>query len=508
MVSIPKLFPSTMKEELIINKFYSGFSTLEMLIAMAILILVISAVILVSFGSQSMLIDSQTNSEALNKAQKLLEEAQAKARKDFNLVNPVAEFTDGIYQKKVDVELWKDPITDLPDFFTKKVTATVSWKGEHNRNLNVSLSALVTNFNNAVGGDTCNSVLTGDWTQPNPPKIIFVSDVDTDSSLSVDAYNRKLFVAIGDAYASSASTIFVYDLADPANPTPVDFIDNDPGIKAGINDIHVADKYLYVAKATGPASGQLQIFNISNLHEPPVNFKVSGVTGTGNEAIGKSIFYKDGYVYLGLTATDSGSEFHIIDVHDPNNPFDVGQWPSVGNINHDINAIYVKNGYAYLATADNDRELIILKVNNPSQPELVGIYNAEPDQTGLGNGKSLYLVGDTLFFGRTFINNADEFYILNNFDSAHISTISTKEISSSVNGLIVRDYLAFLITIDGQFQIWRIDNPSSINSYFESSITGKGTSLDCEGNYFYAGSVDSGDNKGYLSIITTPITTP
>ncbi len=78
--------------------YQKGFSTLEMLLAMSILILVLTAVILVSFGNQAMIIDSQTNAEALNIAQGLLEKAQPDSRKDFNLVNPVATTTtdDGL----------------------------------------------------------------------------------------------------------------------------------------------------------------------------------------------------------------------------------------------------------------------------------------------------------------------------------------------------------------------------------------------------------------------------
>ena len=485
-----------------ILKSKKGFSTLELMIAMVILIMVVSAVILVSFGSQSTLVDSQTNNEALNKAQEFLESAQANARKDFNLVVPISKHPDpedAIYQNEVDVIT--DP-NNNGDFFTKKVTAKVSWLGEHNRNLSVQLSSLVTNFENAVGGDTCSSVLTGDWKNPNIVNFS-VSDVGSGSSLSVDVYNHKLFLAIGDAYASSASTIFVYNLTDPANPALLAYLDNDPGIKAGVSDIHVADKYLYAAKATGSASGQLQIFDISSSLPVQVgyDFKISGVTG--DDAIGKSIFYKDGYVYLGLSKTESGPEFNIIDVHgDPNN-FPQVLSPVGGYIvGHGINDIYVKGKYAYLATADASRELIILDISDPANPVPVPA-TIDNLQGSLGYGKSLYLVGDKLYLGRTYTSEK-EFYIFNvsNLESS-VSVLGNQETDNSVNDLIVRDYLAFLVTTDGQFQIWQIDDPSNIIPYFNSSVTGNGASLDCEGNYLYVGSVDS-SNKSYLSIITAP----
>lgn len=122
-----------------------GFSTIEMLIAMAVLVMCFSAIILVLFSNQSMLISGQTSSEAINMAQELLEKAQADARKDFTSVNSYAIDTNigGLtYHKSVAVE--------QPDLFIKKVIATVSWTGEEDKDLSVQLTALVTDFENAV----------------------------------------------------------------------------------------------------------------------------------------------------------------------------------------------------------------------------------------------------------------------------------------------------------------------------------------------------------------------
>ena len=60
-----------------------GFSTVEMMIAMAVMILVLAAVVLLSFGSQSLLADSQGNAEALSLAQLMLEAQESLARNKF-----------------------------------------------------------------------------------------------------------------------------------------------------------------------------------------------------------------------------------------------------------------------------------------------------------------------------------------------------------------------------------------------------------------------------------------
>jgi prepilin-type N-terminal cleavage/methylation domain-containing protein len=501
----------------IFSRSKKGFSTVEMLIAMAILVIMLSAIILVSFGSQSLGIDSQTNSEAINIAQEYLEREQALARKDFKSVVSVETTTQDIYKIKIDVQT-------QPDFFTKKVTATVSWPDQYSRGLNIQLSALVTNFENAVGGDTCNSVLTGNWQSPQTKNIItdFAQLVGDPGGIypvtDVDAYQGKLYATVNNTAANTKETFFVFDISNPANPSLIIKMDNasNPAVSAGLNAVATDGHYAYVANGygapyttctnpngTNTSCGQLQIIELSD--SPPqaevkYTLQMPNVDGTGGQAIGNSIFYKDGYIYLGLAASASGPEFHIIDVHSPSNPFEVGYWPQTGNLGSAINAIYVRGKYVYLATADS-KDLIVLNITNPTAPTEVGNYNV----SGGGNGKSLYTVGDNLYLGRTNPSTNPEFYILNTINPASITLSSSQAITSSVRAIVVRDYLAFLITTNNQFQIWKVDNPT-ITSYatpLALPVSSSGTSLDCEGNYLYAGSVDS-SNRGYLSVISAP----
>lgn len=89
-----------------------GVATLEILLAMAIIVMTLSVTLMLSFINQSVLVDGQTNREALNKAEELLEESQALGSKDYRLVNPVSSTTDDIYEKSIYV-------SNL-DYFTKK----------------------------------------------------------------------------------------------------------------------------------------------------------------------------------------------------------------------------------------------------------------------------------------------------------------------------------------------------------------------------------------------------
>jgi len=532
-----------------------GFSTLEILMATAILVMVLSAVVLVSFGNQSIVVDSQTNAEALNFAQKLLEQEQALSRKDFKLVNATSTAQD-IYTGTVEVSPVVDLITNTTDYFSKLVTATVSWPGENNRHLKTQLWARVTNFNNAVGGDTCNSMLTGDWHNTTANKFNFYQLAGESGTIypvsGIDAYvdaigKGRLYVSVSKTDQTTDPTFFIFDINNPNESNPVLFgkTDNNPNVaSAGLAQIAVATNssgsYVYAAVnyganfhtvapdapcanngGTNASCGQLQIIDVSNSASPQVKYTYEinvppgnpsnsdQVVGSGGSAMGNSIFYKDGYVYLGLAKTDSGPEFNIIDVHDPLLPI----WRGGYAVGHAINAIYVKDGFAYLAhpTDSGDaisEQITVLDVSNPYKPERVSGFHMSDNA---GHGNKLYTVGDTLYFGSTDDSGSPEFYILDNSDPKKLFennlAAASAEIGSSINGLIIRDYLGFIITTDSQFEVWDLTNnlaPAQIVSAAQILAgSSRGTALDCQGNYFYVGSADGAGN-GFLTIITVP----
>lgn len=488
----------------------NGFSTLEMLIALAVLIVGISAAVLVFFGSQSAAVDSQTSSEALAKAGELMENAYRVVGQDFNLLNPVGPAFDGIYLKTLDVQ--------NVDYYTKKVVSNIAWVGEPNRNQNLKLTTLVTDWQSAASGNTCSSILSGDWSHPQIKNVVNDFSQLAGDGLGLypitdeDAREGKLYVTVNNIAANTKETFFIFDISNPATPALINKIDNNPGVSAGFNAVMASGNYAYAASAHGASfttcnnpsganlsCGQLQVIDVGvNPPQVKYTFKVPGVTGAAGQAIGNSIFYKSGFIYLGLAKTGSGGEFNIIDVHNPLAPFLVGSYP----MGTGINAIYVKGQYAYLATPAA-QELTVLDISNPASPTLAGGFDAPDNQ---GNGKSLYLVGSKLYLGRTVTAAHSEFYIVDNSNPASIpaAPLGSKEISSSVNALLVRDYLAFLVT-NNQFQVWRIDNPANITQWSNPFLTlpsGGGTkpSLDCEGNFLYAASNDVA-NKGYLSVI-------
>ncbi len=485
-----------------------GSSTLEILIAFTVLILCISAVISVIFGNQSVTVDSQTNNEALYRAQKVLEEARARSRSDFALVTPFSA-TEKIgpinYSKLLEVR--------QIDYWTIQATSTITWN-TNGKNQGISLSTLFTNPYTS-GGGTCSAILSGDWKNPSVTSYEFGKDLLGDPSsgfpiTAIDVYKNRLYVSVNNSNGNNFPDFFVFDISDPLIPSLITSMDNDITTKLGLNAIVATDKYAFVANSkqsdfsscSSPSCGQLQVIDLTVTPPSPVKtFKIPGVTGKNGQAIGTSMALKNSMLYFGLAKTQSGPEFNVIDVSNPINPVYKGGY-SVGNA---VNAIYVRGNYAYIATP-NAENMTIIDVSNPANPFRAGGFTPP----GGNNGESVTVIGGKTYLGRTFGSN--EFYILNTANPGFVSVIAAKDTGggndTSINSIFVRDYLAFFIT-NAQFQVWNIADPSNIYPWTPSQVTtefkdlpgGKGTAMDCQGNYIYVGSLPAND-KGFISIIT------
>ena len=452
----------------------------------------------------------------------MVEAEQADARKDFRLVTDVATSSLGVYEESLSVtDAGFDPYT------TKRLQAKVSWQDETHAARSVSLTTLVSDFQDPSTLDTCDPSLSGNWTAPSVRNYVLASGdllpsvappghtfSATDPISYIDAYMDLLYIGVSKKAAGANDSVFIFDNSDPARePRYLGSTDNNAAVTEGVSALVAAGAYLYAGNThvtnfktckASPNCSQLQIFDMTapSAIPAPVNFLLPTssppfVTGTTTgQALGNSIFYQGGYVYLGLSKTATGPEFDIIDVHDPANP----KWVGGYQIGWSINQIYVRDGYAYLATDDKSRELTILDVRDPADPKLASTF--DPTGTpGFEVGKSLYTRGDAIFAGMSSASGSPEIYAL---DIAHPSAAvvtASKVIGSSILGMFARDSILFaLASTIQQFQMFDISDPASIRPYAPPvALPGTGTSMDCEGNYFYVAS-DSG-SQGNLSII-------
>ena len=506
-----------------------GSITIELLIAFAILTLSLSAVIIVVFGNQSLAVDTQTNNEALYRAQTMLEQARAQSRQDFSSVvsqSAIAEQSGPLtYTKKFDV-------TDI-DAFTKQATSTVAWQ-LGGRSFSIALTTMLTNPSSAIAIDSCNTVLAGDWKNPQHWDYSATSLVPGDQSnglgiADVKENKGKLYVA-ANSLMNNKFKLIVFSLPqDPSQaPTFLGGIDTNPSSSDGLNALSLgrngAKTYAYIASArranyTGCSQSancsQLQIVDVSNpvssgWNPSIVNLKIPGATGSGGQAIGNAVYYSSGYAYVGLTKTASGPEFNIIDVHDPVNPVSLGSYP----VGHTVEAMYVSGNYAYVTTDDNsgtNHQLLVLDISNKSASPLpLATYFKV---AGAGYGRTVSVNNSQVLLGRSYANGSPTLYLLNASDLSLSPLPSWSSISGNSNVMAVagRGTFAFALT-STQFQVWDISIASTpkpwspdgtTNTFLSlSAIGGSGTTFSCAGNYFYAAVASSqGNHKDLLSII-------
>src|SRR3989338_4876845 len=454
-----------------------GFSTLEVLIAFTVLILCVTAVILVVFGNQSVTVDTQTNVEAISKAQKELENVRALSRQDFvSVVSDPAPVSDGIYNKQ-------NTIVDLTQCL-KQATSLVSWNIE-SRALNVNFSTFLSDIGGVIMmGSDCDSEISGDWDNPITATSVGIGG---QGATDIDVCNDFVYLT-SDPSAASKEDFFIYEFDSVA----VSLTERAKiHVSAGLNGVDVINDYAFTINSE--ASGHLIVFNISDPSNPTLiasNSLPDMIVG-----VARSIFYYNHFIYIGtqylgcpVCPSSQNNEFHIFNVSVPGAPV----WRGSFKVNHNINDIAVRGDYAYLATSDNNGELRIYNISDPSAVSFEGLFNAPGNE----DGDSLYLLGNKLYLGRDRTPAArKDFYVLNISDPTSPTELGSKNLGlnpgATVEGIVVRGSLAF-VGVDNPIsgiQILTISDPSNIVNHpicTSLNFSENSTAIDMEGDTVFS----------------------
>ncbi len=473
------------------NALESGFSTVEMLIAFLVVILSITAVIGVVFGSQSMGLDTETNQEAQLLAQNDLEDARAQSREDFDSVNTTPTSTVGIYSSKLTLDLGRS--TNCK----KEIVSRVTWKTEQSRPQFVELRTDITDPQLAFElGSDC-------FTQPpdgtgNDLTELWSINIGGAKNTGLDVLEKKVYM-IWDA----SPGLSIVDAKIPTSSILVNFT-NGFSLPNGVNSIDVAKNntngktYAYLANDNETAPfNQFLIINVTTSTEPVLvaSENLPGVIGTCPFTCpqGRSIFYFDDKVYIGTHRLaplgPPKHEFHIYDVSNPNSPV----WLGSKKIDHNVNDIVVSKQdvggiekiVAFIATSADPDELMALDVTNPATVTLITSIglpgDADANRLNLDKSKNLIYVGK-------LSSSEDELFALDISDlQSGIIIKGSANTSSKISDLQSVGRFVYLATNEttGEFQIWNSD----LNNF---TIIGKlnisnfeSTGLDYEDNLLY-----------------------
>ncbi|MEK7193640.1 MAG: beta-propeller domain-containing protein [Patescibacteria group bacterium] len=457
-----------MKEELTGKRIgISGQGVLEILIALAILTITLSAAILVVYGGQSLLLDTRLGNQALNIAREKLENAEDIGRNDFNSLASTSS-ASGIFSGTLTVT--------AVNTSTKQVISRVSWSVDPLRVQKVELKTLVTNWVPPVP-------LFGDWQNPLSKGTIDLGPGN--SGTGVRVRNRIVYIT-STASDSKKPDFYVIDATDPGNPTIIFSTSTGSGADA----VAIGGNYAYIANHD--SSGQLQIINVAN---PASSYlvKTYQIPGLANSAYIKKLTVSNNIAYV-VTEKNAGPEFYTIDVSNPATPVLLGTF----EINDNANGIRVDGTTAYVAVANSSAEMKTINVSNLSAPSLMSNFNA----TGTLSGYSLSLIpaSSTMFLGRAQ-GTGPELVVVNVSNPAGMTLISNTEIGANILGLKAVNYLVFLLTDDAnnEFKVYNISNLSNIVFWSELNFPQAPNDIDYERNTLYV-AVRSNDA---LRIITS-----
>lgn len=484
-----------------------GFSLIELLIAFTVLTSTLVAVSLVAFGTPIMLQNAILEVNAGTRAHSVLGHAEVLGRDHFDLLERISSTTIDAYTASLFIE----PVRDDAE---KHLTALMAWSNVRSEQKYLSYQSILLDVAHAPS-HPCDPFLTGDWSTPRVlgtyrlvPRDLLPRSISgtvfPPSAITVNG--TTLAIAISSTASTTDPTLFFFDIRNPAiKPAYIESFDNASTSRTGYAALASGPETVYAANAFGGTdSAQVHVFDISDRIPRRIEMFQAphSNAATGAHAPGSALMFRDGLLYLGLQKTASGKEFQILNAHDSASISYRGGF-SVGR---GVNDITTDGLYAYLATDDNSTlgaALVVIDVQNQSHPVETSSYRFP----GAGYARILVRTGTRLYVGRSYAaGTSEELQILDISDPAVLTRIGGIDIGTThtpggVHGLVVRTFLAFILT-DTSLQIWNIATPSDSHLYASVPINGTATALTCRNNILYIGSVDP-DGTGRITTVTS-----
>jgi len=179
--------------------------------------------------------------------------------------------------------------------------------------------------------------------------------------------------------------------------------------------------------------------------------------------------------FVGTGENSSGVSFADVDI--------VGDTPSISTSipatfdGYKTNAVFGENDYAYLATDNNSKEVVIIDLNNivSGKYQEVGVINLP----GNVNGSNIFVVNNKAYV----LSSDNKFYIYNlsaDRTSATLQNAGGLTISGSGKKVLVAEDFAYVATgaTSNQFQIINIENSSSPSIVGQRTLGSSQTGVD------------------------------
>lgn len=468
-----------------------GQSTLEIIIALALLVMTATAsfVLLGQTLSENELVSRRGQAERL--AREGVEATRQMRDRAWELL------TDGTYGLTQSGNDWifSGTSDETDDLFTRTVTVTtidnntrevtvnISWQATLLRSTQVATTTQFTNWrlitpppvgSNCRGGGT----VSGDWTNPI---VVGSADLGSGNEGTDIVVDLPYIYVSGVASSSAKPDLFVFDATDLAFPQLIRTVETGAN---GINSLALSGDYLYAASSND--SREFMVFDVSI---PALTSLAtsSNLSGTSNAL---SVIAKDNLVALGREG-NTGNELFFYDVTTPTSPTLLSSADAVD----DVNDFATSETHLFIVTDASNDDLIVYDITDPLTPTYAATYNIADGDDDISVA---YHDPGTVFVG----NEEDSMLLIDVSNLTAIAQTGSLDAGGEVQDVVcVVDNLAFLATTNStnEFLIFNITDLNNIVEYGSLNFPQVATGADFANNHAFI-SIRSNDA---LRIITS-----
>ncbi len=487
-----------------------GFSTLELMIAFALISIVLVGAVGGNFIAQYWTITSRTANEALYKAKTKLEDERSLIKGNFYgaVSTPLTKDTSDSSCTSGGLCYYvQSTINDISSC-SKYVTAYVEWQVESYPKTSTTLSTNLTNTSEIInrGGDCLLNVPNGNW-KTNPPQSVGSVSFSPGKQLTgIDVLHKKIYVT-----TNTVPSFLVYNVPTSVgtNPTLAGSLDLKlNGFSVKINSLDVEEDLstgrTYAFLAVGTTTKQLMVLDATDPSSPTLVSQkdLQTVSSGGSYPQGFRIFVYDGRVYITVRET-TGTELHIFDISTPTLPIEIGNGIELNRTVEDMvvreeKVSGVKKKFAYLSTDSDTKELTVLDVTNDIVNELTPV-----DLAGIFDGTSVDVIGNKLYFGRLSNSSGPELFVFDITIPGSPTLIGQTEVGNDVTTIKVFGDYAFVGTPNG-IQVWSSDNSLWISGKLQNYAMPNMAPLGFDVNLNWIYSITSNSATDKIQVLYTP----
>lgn len=463
---------------------------LEVLIALGVFVMAITAAIQLFFGGQSLSVDSVNAILASDYVQEGIGAVRAirdRGWAELTAGNHGLVFIDGQWQLSGASDS-RDAFTRVvsigpgADDNVKMATTTITWQTDPLRTQKIELVEQLTNWQNLLSGGCLGDPLSGNW---QSPQVLGTADLGPGVS-GTDVTVRLPYVFVsGVSSTASKHDIFVFDVSNPASPVLVKSLDIGSG---GIESLYLQGNFLYAASKND--AKELIIFNNAGA---PANLSEIGSYNLSGSTDGISVVAFASTTAIGRY--DSAAyEIAFLNVTYPSEPALINEIATGGDV-HDFHATLDK---LYAVSQQSDEDIWIFDISDALNPAPIGTY----DIAGTTEDLSVYGLIKNDTFNLLVGNDSNELLTIGATTTDQTYVRDLINIGGDINDIVCsRGDLVFLSTGNSnkEFVIVNVADPDNLVEYANLNFPQVATGVDYAENKVFV-SLRSNDA---LKIITS-----